>query len=115
MKLSSYPRLLFPQGFDERSAFEMTSKGYVSAQVETADGAQHPVFFYDPVRLQQDLESVTAQGEPCLTEPGLVILPEVTVEAAERAVQFLWQRGFFAGLNAERSNERQAELELVAA
>jgi hypothetical protein len=101
MKLTTYPRLLLPADFDQRAAFEITLKGWLSAQVETEEGARYPVYFSDPVRLQQDLEEAQAQGAPCFAEPGLIILPEVTVEAAEQAVQHLWQHGFFAWLRAE--------------
>ena len=111
----NYPRLLFHEGIDERAAFEMTLKGWVSAQVATEDGAHYPVYFCDPVRLQQDLDERAAQGEPCLAEPGLIVLPEVTVEAAERAVQFLWRRGFFTGLQTERKIEVPAAREALAA
>lgn len=100
MKLISYPRLLLPADFDERAAFEITLKGWLSAEVETENGARFSVYFSDPERLRQDLEEAHAHGAPCLAEPGLVVLPEVTVEAAERAIQHLWQRGFFASLRA---------------
>lgn len=46
-----YPRVIFPDGFDERAAFEVSMKGWLSAQVETQDGSCYAVFFYDPVRL----------------------------------------------------------------
>lgn len=105
MKSQDYPRVIFPEGFDERAAFEMTLKGWVRAQVETEDGQLYPICFYDPVRLQQDLAEAVKLGEPCLAEPELVVLPEVTREAAQQAVRFLWQRGFFASMKAERSEE----------
>lgn len=115
MKPFRYPRLLLPTDFDERAAFEITLKGWVSARVEAEDGAQYPIYFCDPTRLQQDLDTLVLQGEPCVAEPGLVILPEVTVEAAEHAVQFLWRRGFFASLKAEYDNEQPTVLESMAA
>ncbi len=115
MKAISYPRLMFPAGFDERAAFEMTLKGWVSAEVEADNGARYPVYFCDPTRLQQDFEEATAQGRPCLAEPGLVVLPEVTVEAAERAVQFLWRSGFFASMKAERHHDAPSVPQAMAA
>lgn len=103
MESINYPRIVFSEDFDERAAFEITLKGWLSAQVEVENGQRYPVFFYDPVRLQQDLEEEAKLGRPCLAEPGLIVLPEVTVAAAQQAVEFLWQRGFFTHLKAERS------------
>lgn len=103
MESLTYPRIIFPDGFDDRAAFEVTMKGWLSAEVETEDGRRYPVFFYDSVRLQQDLETEVKLGRPCLAETGLVILPEVTVEAAQNAMQYLWQQGFFAGFKPTQS------------
>ena len=101
MNSVQYPRLILPEGFDERSAFEAASKGWLTAQLEADDGRRYPLYFYDPVRLQQDLAGYVEDGEPCLAEPGMIVLPEVTVEAAERAMHFLWRRSYFASLTAE--------------
>lgn len=45
-------------------------------------------------------EAVTS-GRPCFAEPGLIVLPEVTVETIQNAVDFLWEQGFFAYLKAD--------------
>ena len=103
MNSVQYPRLILPEGFNERSAYEANAKGWMVAQLEADDGRRYPLFFYDPVRLQQDLETYIEDGEACLAEPGMIVLPEITIEAAERAVAFLWRRGYFASLLAERS------------
>lgn len=108
MQSSNYPRVIFPKGFDERAAFETPLKGWLSAQVEAEDGLRYAVYFCDPVRLQQDLDEEVKTGRPFLAEPGLVVLPEVTVEAVESAAQLLWQQGFFARLQAERNEETEA-------
>ena len=48
------------------------------------------------------VEEAVKSEKPCFAEPGLIILPEVTVKAIEDAVQFLWKQGFFATLKAEQ-------------
>ncbi|MEK7833749.1 MAG: hypothetical protein AAB401_21865, partial [Acidobacteriota bacterium] len=53
----AFPRIIFPDDFDERAAFEVSMKGWLMAQVELENGSRYPVCFYDPVRLQQDFES----------------------------------------------------------
>jgi hypothetical protein len=88
--------ILFPADFDAQSEFEMPSRGYVSdVVVQLEDGARYPVFFIDPVRLQQDLEASVNCGKACLAEVNLIILPEVTVASIHKAVEELLGEGFF--------------------
>jgi hypothetical protein len=96
---SHHPKIIFPDGFDERSEHEMPLRGYLShALVELEDGSRYPVDFIDPVRLAQDLEVSVKWGIPCYAEPGLIVLPEVTVSSIENAVKYLHQHGFFEKL-----------------
>jgi hypothetical protein len=108
MKTQSAPRILFPAGFDERAAVETPLKGWLSAQVELDDGCRYTVYFSDPIRLQQDVDDAVQHGRPCFAEPGLIIVPEVTVQAIQDAVQFLWKQGFFAFLQTDQGAELDA-------
>ncbi len=105
MKTLNGLRVILPERFDERAAFEANLKGWLSAQVELEDGSCYTVYFSDPIRLQQDLEEEVKLGKPCFAEPGLIVLPEVTVEAIQDAAQFLWEQGFFARLKADPDEE----------
>ena len=102
MKTLRCPRVLFPEGFDERAAFETPLKGWLKAQVELENGCRYAVYFSDPIRLQHDVEEAVQSERPCFAEPGLIIVPEVTVQTIQDAVQFLWKQGFFASLKAEQ-------------
>jgi hypothetical protein len=102
MKTRSGPQVIFPEGFDERAAFETPLKGWLKAQVELEDGCRYAVYFSDPIRLQHDVNEAVKGEQPCFAEPGLIIVPEVTVQTIQDAVQFLWKQGFFASLKAER-------------
>ena len=102
MKTRSDPRVIFPAGFDERAAVETPLKGWLSAQVELDDGCRYAVYFSDPMRLQQDVDEAVHNGRPCFAEPGLIIVPEVTVQTIQDAVQFLWKQGFFASLKTDQ-------------
>ena len=104
MKTPSSPRIIFPEGFDERAAFETPLKGWLNAQIELEDGYRYAVYFSDPIRLQHDVDEAVKSEKPCFAEPGLIIVPEVTVKAIQDAVQFLWQQGFFASLKAEQGD-----------
>lgn len=93
------PRVIFPDGFDERWEYEMPAKGYIEGiSIVFGDGSQFRVSFYDPVRLRQDLESGAEWRQPFFAEPGLIVVPEVTVEAIRCAVEALAREGFFDAL-----------------
>jgi hypothetical protein len=108
MKTRSNPRVILPTGFDEQTAAETPLKGWLSARVELDDGCRYAVYFSDPIRLQQDVEEAVHNSQPCFAEPGLIIVPEVTVQAMQDAVQFLWKQGFFVSLKTEQSEELDA-------
>jgi len=93
------PQLIFEGGFDTREAAESRDRGYRShVWVEFANGERYSVVFYDPVRLQQDLQHETDVGNPYIAEPGLIVLPEVTKENMEKAVCCLAEEGYFESL-----------------
>jgi hypothetical protein len=94
-----HPRLIFREPFDELTAWEALSKGWYSGvTVELPDGTRYVVFFYDSVRLAQDLEAECACGHPYLAEPGLIVVPEITEEAMRTAVRGLFEQGWFRHL-----------------
>jgi hypothetical protein len=97
----TYPQIFFPPGYDARQEFETPARGYLShVQVQLENGNRYQLFFYDPVRLQQDLEEQVKSGRICLAEPNMIVLPEVTTENIKRALQELWERGCFEELKA---------------
>ena len=91
--------LHYPDWYDERVELEMTDKGYFAGPVvELEDGSRYELYFYDPVRLAQDLERSAAEGIPCIAEVNLVVVPEVTPAAILAAVERLVQIGYFGHL-----------------
>lgn len=94
-------RVILPDDFDERAAFEAPAKGWLSVLVETKDHRHFSVYFCDPVRLQQDLDENIRAGKPYFAEPGLIVVPEVTVDAVQEAVQSLFEQGFFDELRPQ--------------
>jgi hypothetical protein len=86
----------FPPDWDDRAEYEMTPKGYLScATIRLTNGLRYPVYFSDPVRLRQDLEALTEMGKPFFAEPNLIVVPEVTREALQAAVDALAREGYF--------------------
>ncbi len=96
---ADYPKLTFKYGWDDRDDDETLMKGYRSdGIVHSPEGEMYPVYFIDPIRLQQDLEAEEELGSAFLAYPGLIILPEVTREAMENVVKQLWKQGYFESL-----------------
>jgi hypothetical protein len=86
----------FPLWYDDRAEAETPAKGYLGdVEVRFASGECHRLYFIDPVRLQQTLEDDARDGRPYFSEPGLVILPEVTTSAIQEAVRGLARDGYF--------------------
>ena len=89
------PIISFPEGFEERLELEMTARGYLSSVVVQLGEEQYRLFFYDPVRMQQDLEEEIKLGRSYLAEPNVVLLPEITTENIKKAILGLYQDGYF--------------------
>jgi hypothetical protein len=99
MSDSDAPKLIFEYGFDERDQCEAQDRGYLShVRVLLRNGCSYSVVFYDHIRLGQDLEEEVKLGHKFIAEPGMIVLPEVTLENMQFAVNKLEQEGFFAHL-----------------
>jgi hypothetical protein len=90
------PTLSFDCDFDENDAADIEQKGYFQhAIANLPDGRRVRLSFWDPVRLSQDLETEKAQGRICIAEPGLIVVPDVTVENMLTAIKEIYRRGYF--------------------
>ncbi|MCL1465477.1 hypothetical protein [Argonema galeatum] len=97
--METAPKLTFKYGWDERDEVETPMKGHRSdGIVRCRDGKTYSVYFYDPIRLQQDLDEEVELGSPFLAPPGLIVLPELTRPAMENAIAQLWKQGYFDAL-----------------
>ena len=97
MAEKKFPRLIFPNGFDERDVIEAPDRGYYGlALVKLSNEKKCVAFFYEPVRLQQDLDELLRTNmDRCVADPGLVVIPSVTKEAMCAAIDDLVDRGYF--------------------
>src|SRR5262249_39516917 len=94
---ASSVRLLFTCEMDERAEWEIKQKGFFEhVLAHLPDGKTVRVCFWEPVRLSQELEDYLKWGKRCLAEPGMIIIPEVTVPNMEAAVKELYEQDFFA-------------------
>ena len=104
-----FPKLVFRYPFDEAAAYDAEARGYLAyASVELSDGNRYPVVFYDPVRLQQDLEVEMSQGRAFIADPGMIVVPEVTMARMQDAVERLFQMGFFDSLKGEPTQGQES-------
>ena len=88
--------VVFPEWYDERGQAEAEAKGWLQGvEVRFAAGEGQSLFFYDPVRLAQDLEAEAKHGKAFVASPGLIVIPLVTREAILSAVSRLVQEGYF--------------------
>ena len=88
-------RIVFAREFSDMDVMEALHRGCLSHVMVEIDGrGLYPVFFYDAVRLCQDLESSAEQGDEFLAESGMIVLKEVTPEAMQLAAEGLFKQGF---------------------
>ena len=94
-----FPRLIFGTPFDDRAQFEARSAGYLSdVLVEQSDGSTYSVVFYDCTRLAQDLDYEISSGRMCVADPGMIVVPEVTLVNIRAAIEKLTNEGYFNAL-----------------
>ena len=80
MSEPNHTTLSFTCDFDERTESEIQQKGrFEQAVVRLPDCSTVRVCFWDPIRLTQDLEADLKSGRSCIAEPGMIVVPEVTV------------------------------------
>ncbi len=92
----TYPILHFREPFDDYVAWEVKLKGwYNGVTVEMENGSKYDVFFYDPTRLAQDLESETERSY--VAEVAMIVIPEITEANMRAAIQRLYEERWFDG------------------
>src|SRR5580704_11141725 len=89
------PILMLTTDFDDQAIVEMAWKGWAPAAVKFSSGKMVEVCFYDPVRLSQDLETERQSGSACIAEPGMIVVPDVTLKNMNDAILQLHKNRFF--------------------
>jgi hypothetical protein len=97
--MEDYPLLSFSCEFDELAALDVEEKGFFDHAIITlSDGSRYRLHFFTPARLAYQLKVEQEIGNVCIGEPGLVIVPRVTVQYMKEAAKQLLREGCFAGL-----------------
>ena len=93
------PEVIFK--VDEYLDYETENKGYRNdVFVKLPNGDLIEVFFYDPVRLSQDMSDSIY-----ITKPGLIVLKLVNKLNIRAAVNDLFKKGFFEYFTPRESPE----------
>ena len=102
MPETNHATLSFSCDLDERAEWEIEQKGWFEhALVLLPDGRSVRVYFWEPRRLAQDLETDLRSGRTCIAEPGMIIIPKVTVANMKAAVEELYHKGYFDRLKSD--------------
>ena len=90
---AAYPRLVFADDVAER---DMAPHGYRGdVIVEFADGESFPVYFYEPDAIREELDARRKSGfGQLVAEPGLVVIPEITLAGMKSSVLELIEVGY---------------------
>lgn len=96
-----YPILHFREPIDE-AEWEFVRGFYDGIIVEVENGFRYSVYFYEPVRLSQDLQSeleaekVDAKwGRNYIAEVGMIVVSEITMANMRKAIERLYSEGWF--------------------
>ena len=94
---ADYPRLVFAHAVADP---DLAPHGYRGDVVgELADGGAFPVYFYEPDAIREELDARRRSGfGQFVAEPGLVVLPEITLDRMKASVLELIAVGYFAHL-----------------
>lgn len=88
----SEAKLILPDNFDS-DAWEIRAKGCFFGAFVRVNGQDLPITFYDPIRLQQDVDAELRTDFVSLPE-RTVVLQEVTRKNMEAFVaSYQWDRG----------------------
>ncbi len=92
----TYPRIILPE--DEKEIDDLDdaieSKEWFEAEVELENGDRYTLNFLTPFRVKQDLDRHIERGEePWIAKYNIILVPQVTLKAAQECVQALWHKG----------------------
>jgi hypothetical protein len=88
-------KLIFPTNRSEIDLIEADMKGYLNVSVPKSPERSYPLYFYNPFRLGQDLDSELEFGKSCIGLPGTVIVKQIDLPTLEAALAQLDEEQFF--------------------
>ncbi len=98
----TYPRIILPDEIGEE-LYDIEDNEWFGARVELENGDRYTLHFYTPLRASQSLDMCIERGEPWLAELNIIVVPQVTLKAAQQCVQALWHQGYFKFLKPDEA------------
>lgn len=96
--------LIFPDEFDSRGEYEAEQRGLLDNVKLRLDRAHlYRLCFFTPSRISVELNLINQAGEPCMAEPGMIVVAAVTRSDMRDAVEFLAQSRYFERLMPENT------------
>jgi hypothetical protein len=89
--------LLLPHyGYEEDDVYTLEGSGCLSHVFVEVDGSKlYPVYFYSLPRLVSDLKIMSEHGQPFIAPTGMILMPEINVDAIQEVIQRLADSGYF--------------------
>jgi hypothetical protein len=92
MQNNKKTKIIYYEEVSDNYFLDKKDRGYLSiSRVELPDGKQYPLYFYDATILKSSFD----RGRRFFAKPGLIIIPEITKEHMENAVEELYEQGYF--------------------
>ncbi|GGN27806.1 hypothetical protein GCM10010842_00990 [Deinococcus daejeonensis] len=93
-------KLVLPEDFDDAWLADITAREYFpEAIVSDVSGNRYRLFFITSLRLSQELKITIEKGiQNWFSEPGLVVVDEIDLNTIRRAINGLWEEGYFNSL-----------------
>jgi hypothetical protein len=84
-------KVVLPSDFDEYGSI-VEAKGWFAGALVEFDGRAIELLFYDPTRLNQEIEDDHSANR-IFYERNIIVVPTVTRESIEASVKFLYESG----------------------
>ena len=89
-------KLVFPVEDFQRQLDEANDRGFLSHVLVEIGGTDfYPVCFYSIGELAGELRDDPTYPDKLVAETGMIVLPEITLDRMEKAVQWLCETGYF--------------------
>lgn len=89
-------QIIFPDKYltDKYLQFERECKGWFELEIVVAD-TSYTIMFFDPTRLQQDIDVEWESGRNFWFEPNMVVVKSVKIDVITEVVEELLAKGAF--------------------
>ncbi|BDI34175.1 hypothetical protein CCAX7_62260 [Capsulimonas corticalis] len=92
---SRYSDIRILTQIDQRTLDEMSTRGFLGPLLISIDDSIYSLFFITPERIKSELKASLDSGEIWFSEPGLIVIPDITMKNIETALEDMCRQKFF--------------------